>query len=461
MGKKRLVPGAVAVYLCNEGSGTTLRDYSGNGNHGALAAGDAAPTWTPYGLSFDGGDYVDCGAIRVGGVTQTADSLTLVVYFPAAVIPDGTSNYVVNFPASTSTTVMGYLLVGSASSGYAGEILSIVAKVGTVVYVTAWIDAARSIPAGWHTISMIWNGTNYDLVLDGEYLPVQVPTGIAGHAPKLTASHLLFGARQYNSTITPLLTATVRAATTHPYALSPAQEAQTVAYLRKRVGWPTSAPQYVLLGFDDGTESIYTDAYPILAAAGFPATNYVVGDKIGTAGYASAVQLAALDAAGWDIANHGKTHDLLVDMTLEEQIAEFSGGAAALDTLGLTRASHHLAYRGGTRNEDTPAAFIASGMLTGRTTSATKMIIPGIDWSLTAGAFAGTATNGVAAAEAVIEQAVAGEVIQYYWHTIDEDGGELGWTTAQFQEFVDYLTARNIQPITVTQLYAAVLAGRV
>lgn len=36
--KKCFVPGASAIYLFNEGSGTTLRDYSGNGNDGTLGA---------------------------------------------------------------------------------------------------------------------------------------------------------------------------------------------------------------------------------------------------------------------------------------------------------------------------------------------------------------------------------------------------------------------------------------
>lgn len=57
---KCLVPGASAIYLCNQGTGTTLTDFSGNGNHGTLGAGAAAPTWTQYGLSFDGGDSVFC-----------------------------------------------------------------------------------------------------------------------------------------------------------------------------------------------------------------------------------------------------------------------------------------------------------------------------------------------------------------------------------------------------------------
>lgn len=58
---KCLIPGASAVYLFNEGSGTVLRDHSGNGYDGTLGAADAAPTWATEGLAFDAGDYVTCG----------------------------------------------------------------------------------------------------------------------------------------------------------------------------------------------------------------------------------------------------------------------------------------------------------------------------------------------------------------------------------------------------------------
>lgn len=54
--------GLVGWWKFNDGSGQTLKDYSGKGNHGTLGADSGAstddPTWTSQGLSFDGGDYV-------------------------------------------------------------------------------------------------------------------------------------------------------------------------------------------------------------------------------------------------------------------------------------------------------------------------------------------------------------------------------------------------------------------
>jgi len=46
------LPGLLAVYLYDEGSGTTLGDSGPNGYHGTLGAGANAPTWTSRGLTF-------------------------------------------------------------------------------------------------------------------------------------------------------------------------------------------------------------------------------------------------------------------------------------------------------------------------------------------------------------------------------------------------------------------------
>ena len=69
------VPGATAIYLCNEGSGTALTDRSGNDYHGTFGAGAAAPTWSAEGLVFAGGQYVTlpkavAAALTAGGTIQ-------------------------------------------------------------------------------------------------------------------------------------------------------------------------------------------------------------------------------------------------------------------------------------------------------------------------------------------------------------------------------------------------------
>ena len=63
--------GLVAEWRFDDGAGQVLTDSTGNGNHGQLGSttgADAAdPTWTAQGLSFDGGDFVDCGTLGIAG----------------------------------------------------------------------------------------------------------------------------------------------------------------------------------------------------------------------------------------------------------------------------------------------------------------------------------------------------------------------------------------------------------
>ena len=59
-----LAAGLVGAWLCNEGSGGTVQDYSGNGNTGTLTNMDPSTDWVPgpdgYCLDFDGSnDYIN------------------------------------------------------------------------------------------------------------------------------------------------------------------------------------------------------------------------------------------------------------------------------------------------------------------------------------------------------------------------------------------------------------------
>jgi hypothetical protein len=66
--------GLVARWVCNEGSGTTLSDTSGKGNHGTLTGVKWNSGLTGYALDFSGGGHVSCG---VSGMPPLNGPLTL------------------------------------------------------------------------------------------------------------------------------------------------------------------------------------------------------------------------------------------------------------------------------------------------------------------------------------------------------------------------------------------------
>lgn len=80
------------------------------------------------------------------------------------------------------------------------------------------------------------------------------------------------------------------------------------------------APKSVAITFDDGYESIYSTAFPLLRRYGFPFTVFVSTEPIDSQlrGYLTWPQLRELVAAGVTIGNHGATHDSVLKQSVQE-----------------------------------------------------------------------------------------------------------------------------------------------
>lgn len=64
----------------------------------------------------------------------------------------------------------------------------------------------------------------------------------------------------------------------------------------------------ILLTFDDGSETVYTDALPIMQKYGFTGTAYIVYNFIGAGLYMDRGQIRELYNAGWEIGSHSVSH---------------------------------------------------------------------------------------------------------------------------------------------------------
>lgn len=67
-------------------------------------------------------------------------------------------------------------------------------------------------------------------------------------------------------------------------------------------------PKPVILTFDDGSETTYTTALPIMQKYKFTGTAYLVFNYIGIPAYLNKDEIRALYAAGWEIGSHGLSH---------------------------------------------------------------------------------------------------------------------------------------------------------
>lgn len=103
----------------------------------------------------------------------------------------------------------------------------------------------------------------------------------------------------------------------------------------------------VVFTFDDGCESDWTVAAPLLREAGFGATFYVVSRWIGRRrGFMTAAQLRSLHEAGFEIGSHSATHAFLSDLEPRALREEIAGSKRELEDL-LGAPVRHLSCPGG------------------------------------------------------------------------------------------------------------------
>lgn len=101
---------------------------------------------------------------------------------------------------------------------------------------------------------------------------------------------------------------------------------QLTAFLEGREALPQRA---VVITIDDGYESVYRQAWPLLKRYGFPATLFVYTDFIGAGDALNWSQLAEMSAGGLvEIQAHSKTHRNLIERLPGETDEQY---AAAID----------------------------------------------------------------------------------------------------------------------------------
>ena len=67
-------------------------------------------------------------------------------------------------------------------------------------------------------------------------------------------------------------------------------------------------PKPIILTFDDGSETIYENALPIMQRYNFTGVSYIVYNYVGTRNYMGTDEIRALYTAGWEVGSHGLNH---------------------------------------------------------------------------------------------------------------------------------------------------------
>ena len=98
--------------------------------------------------------------------------------------------------------------------------------------------------------------------------------------------------------------------------------------------------KYVLITFDDGTESDYDLALPILKKINYKATFFIIAGRIGQPGRLSWEQLNEMKSAGMSIESHTFSHRVLSHLSPEEIHHELSESKKILEDRLEMEVSH-------------------------------------------------------------------------------------------------------------------------
>ena len=215
----------------------------------------------------------------------------------------------------------------------------------------------------------------------------------------------------------------------------------------------------ILLSFDDDNISDYTKAYPLLKSKNMVATSYIVSSSINQNGRLTSEQLQELYSNGWDIGNHSKTHPNLTGLSRTDIEKELNGCKLFLDSLGLIRASQHVAYPDGAYNDDVINTMSSWSAKTGRTVSGYFPLYEigtfdlGFPFEVNCHVAEGTQT--LRDIEDIIDESqTLNAPIAISFHSIIDTGTEAyNWPVELFSGLLDYIESLGIQTLTIDEYY--------
>lgn len=208
----------------------------------------------------------------------------------------------------------------------------------------------------------------------------------------------------------------------------------------------------VTVGFDDGYDTTYTNAYPYMAARGVIGTQNITTGFIGNAGRLSTTQLDALKAAKWSFHNHSVHHTILTSVSVAAAQAEVLEAETWLDDHGYSYGHRTICYPGGSNSVALTAGMTAIGMrYAAPVDNVDQPQMCGINNPMYITRQGIDIAKTLAQVKAKIDSAVVrGSCLHLFTHGVSVGAGANDTELATFQAIIDYLVGlRDMGTISI------------
>lgn len=204
--------------------------------------------------------------------------------------------------------------------------------------------------------------------------------------------------------------------------------------------------------FDDGWLSVYKNAIPILNAAGFKSTQYIISDYVaGDNLYVSTTQIKEMHDAGHEIGSHTKSHAHLLELTTAQKEDEIIGSKTVLESLGLGPINSIAFPYGEYDNEvlsivqraynNSRTALIADGGYNTKITNKFLLKTFSIEKATT-----------LASVKSIIDAAAKNKTWAILvFHQVERNGGTYSVTPTFLQNVVNYTKTKGVDVVTISQ----------
>ena len=209
----------------------------------------------------------------------------------------------------------------------------------------------------------------------------------------------------------------------------------------------------ITISFDDGFQTQYAYAFPMLQAMGMPGNFFIITSRVGTSGFMTVAQLQVMQNSGSEIDSHSVTHPDFTTLSASQIIQECQVSQNTLRSWGLT--AKNFAYPSAARNSFTDSimsqyyrsirwGYVAPYVMPFPTS---QFLLPAMDGSVS-----------LAYDQSLVDQIYEANgwgIITF--HDVSPTPGisqnHIG--TADFQTFLNYVQSKGVAVLTIDQALSA------